>query len=463
MSEPMEADDYSRDRSRSPRRNDVRERSRSPARREYYPGYRGSADRGRRGARRGSGYRFRDSDRGFDRGFERGRGMHDFERSNHSYENSVFIGNLPYQSTWRDLKDCFREAGEIVRADVVSSHGVSRGMGTVEFASRDTAQKAIQMFNRTNFMGREIFVREDLPPPGRDEERGSRFQSRGRDAREPARSFRAPPPLPPVDGFEVFVGNLPYTTTNEEFQDMFKGSGDIKSAEIKIDRRGRSKGYGIIVYANQDDAHRTIDAYNGQDVGGRPIEVRSGRSSSTFGVPDAPAAQKPASKNTSFVEGVTGDGAPSSTLFVTNLPWETTQSDLYDLFGSITTVTKAEIQYDRLNRPSGNAVVQLATEDDAANALAQLDHYEYGNRELYLSYANRPASNGNSADQDTEMNDAAPEEQVDTVPQQQPAQPAQPVQEQQQPIVPEQQPVAQGAPVEAPPPATAEDVDHIEE
>lgn len=348
-------------RERSPRREDARDRSRSPGQRGGYYG------RPRRG-----GYRFREGGR--PRGPPR----------EHVYENSVFVGNLPYRTSWQDLKDCFRDVGEVLHADIMSFHGTSKGMGTVEFASRELAQKAIRMFDRTDFMGREIFVREDQPPPT---ERGE-GRARGRGGRGFDRFERRP--LPAVDGFEVYVGNLPFTTNNEEFQDIFKNTGDVKSAEVRMGRNGRSRGFGIIIYGNEEDAKKTIEAFDGQVVDGRTIQVRSGRSSRSAPGADAGVRRDAEpSKNTDFVRGVSGDGAPGATLFVSNLPWETTQSDLYDLFGSIATVVKAEIQYDDRNRPSGNAVVELGDEEAAANALAQLDGYEYGNRDLHISYAKR--------------------------------------------------------------------------
>lgn len=49
---------------------------------------------------------------------------------------------------WQDLKDLFRPAGAVIRADVATApDGQSRGFGTVLFASKEDAQKAVGMFN----------------------------------------------------------------------------------------------------------------------------------------------------------------------------------------------------------------------------------------------------------------------------------------------------------------------------
>ena len=74
----------------------------------------------------------------------------------------VFVGNLPWDVAWQALKDHFRAAGNVVHADVVmDSEGRSRGFGTVLFANTRDAAKAIQLFNESFLLGRQIEVRPD--------------------------------------------------------------------------------------------------------------------------------------------------------------------------------------------------------------------------------------------------------------------------------------------------------------
>jgi len=75
---------------------------------------------------------------------------------------AVFVRNLPFSTTWQDLKDKFRESGHVVRADVKKDEkGKSRGCGVVEFESHDDAQRAVSMLNGMRMDGREIEVRLD--------------------------------------------------------------------------------------------------------------------------------------------------------------------------------------------------------------------------------------------------------------------------------------------------------------
>lgn len=66
----------------------------------------------------------------------------------------VFVSNLPWKTSWQDLKDLFRGAGDVVRADVFQRDGVSRGCGKVVYATPEEANQAIRMWCRaTNNLG----------------------------------------------------------------------------------------------------------------------------------------------------------------------------------------------------------------------------------------------------------------------------------------------------------------------
>lgn len=74
----------------------------------------------------------------------------------------VFVRNLPFSLKWQDLKDRFRDAGRIIRADIKQDdNNRSKGCGTVTFETADEAVKAISIFNGMRIDGREIEVRMD--------------------------------------------------------------------------------------------------------------------------------------------------------------------------------------------------------------------------------------------------------------------------------------------------------------
>lgn len=74
----------------------------------------------------------------------------------------LHISNLPYRVRWQDLKDLFRKAGTVLRADVsLTADNRSRGYGTVLLASEDDARRACDMFAGFNWQGRTLDVRID--------------------------------------------------------------------------------------------------------------------------------------------------------------------------------------------------------------------------------------------------------------------------------------------------------------
>lgn len=77
----------------------------------------------------------------------------------------LFIGNLSFKATEGELEQLFSEAGEVVSAKVITDRetGRPRGFGFVEMASREEAEKAIEMFNGHDLVGRPIAVNEAKP------------------------------------------------------------------------------------------------------------------------------------------------------------------------------------------------------------------------------------------------------------------------------------------------------------
>ena len=82
----------------------------------------------------------------------------------------------------------------------------------------------------------------------------------------------------------LYVGNLPYTTTSDELATLFGRVGAVTSAQVIMDREtNRSRGFGFVEMADED-ARKAIDELTGADMGGRAITVNEAR-------PRAPAAR----------------------------------------------------------------------------------------------------------------------------------------------------------------------------
>lgn len=77
---------------------------------------------------------------------------------------------------------------------------------------------------------------------------------------------------------KLFVGSLPYSTTDDELKDLFAQSGTVSSAKVIFDREsGRSKGFGFVEFESDDEAKAAIESLNGKDFGGRSLVVNEAR------------------------------------------------------------------------------------------------------------------------------------------------------------------------------------------
>jgi RNA recognition motif-containing protein len=75
---------------------------------------------------------------------------------------------------------------------------------------------------------------------------------------------------------KLYVGNLPYSFSDNDLQQLFSAHGDVQSAQVIKDRdTGRSKGFGFVEMA--DGAEAAIDALNEQDLNGRKLTVNEAR------------------------------------------------------------------------------------------------------------------------------------------------------------------------------------------
>ncbi len=76
----------------------------------------------------------------------------------------------------------------------------------------------------------------------------------------------------------IYVGNLPYSVTEDELKNMFGEFGEVSSANIITDRyTGQSKGFGFVEMASQEEGEAAISALNDSAVQGRNVKVSQAR------------------------------------------------------------------------------------------------------------------------------------------------------------------------------------------
>jgi len=82
----------------------------------------------------------------------------------------IYVGNLPFKVSEKELKEMFASFGDITEAVIISDKfsGRSKGFGFVTFATEDSAKKAVEEMNGKDMEGRELKVSEARPMESRD-------------------------------------------------------------------------------------------------------------------------------------------------------------------------------------------------------------------------------------------------------------------------------------------------------
>lgn len=222
----------------------------------------------------------------------------------------LVVHNLPFSARWQDVKDLFRRAGTVLRADVhLLPDGRGSGSGTVLFATLEDATRAVDMLHGYMWQGRVLDIRREggehaAPAPGMP-------------AAPPAAPAPAPlhwPPIPgvppwampvgapaapaaptalqppppaappagaaqnlPYPGRVLFIGNLPFHCQWQDLKDLFRAAGNIQRADVALNADGRSRGFGTVLFASPADAQNAVRLFHGYEYGRRTLKVHFDR------------------------------------------------------------------------------------------------------------------------------------------------------------------------------------------
>lgn len=185
----------------------------------------------------------------------------------------VYVGNLEFSVTWQEVKDHFRQVGDVIHAKLMErGDGSSKGCGIVEYSNAKDAARAIEQLHDTYLRGRAVIVREDREDfeLTRSSKAGGKYGAYGPDQKRRS-----------DDGVEVgtriYVQNLAYTTSWQDLKDHFREVGHVVHSDVMKDLDGRSKGCGIVEFETSREARRAIREMMDTMLGGRPILVREDR------------------------------------------------------------------------------------------------------------------------------------------------------------------------------------------
>lgn len=206
--------------------------------------------------------------------------QHDEGETGGGLDESVklFVGNLSWSVTSQELEEYMSRAGRVTSCEVKRNHnGQSKGFALVTFADVESAKEAIVQFNDVEMQGRRLIVRVDSRPEDRPI-RGPRPTGRGGGSRDDfggrSRGGRGRGDRSEGTPCErIFCGNLPFATSQHEFESLFAELG-CTHAKIQTGDDGQSKGYGIVAFPTVDDAANAIRKFNGYKLDGRAMRCK---------------------------------------------------------------------------------------------------------------------------------------------------------------------------------------------
>jgi len=195
----------------------------------------------------------------------------------------------------------------------------------------------------------------------------------------------------------LYVGNLSWEATSDDLRELLVGTGEIVSAEVQHHPDGRSKGWGLVEFADEAGAASAIAKYNDHDLLGRKIFLREDRETGDAGARAESRGRGRGRTRGRGLPAARGRGAdakttqeppaeavPGTTLYVGNLPWSTKWADLKDLFVEYN-VKFADVKLGFDGRSRGYGIVRFDTEEDAAAALV-LNGSEVEGRSIVVRY-----------------------------------------------------------------------------
>ena len=267
---------------------------------------------------------------------------------------TVYVGNLSWDTSWRELKTHFRNIlpseDQLLRVDVMTNPETkkSKGFGIAEFTTPRASQEACRLLNETELDGRTIYVRENRIPV--DQEKSV-----------PSGKGSGPQTC------NVYVGNLSYGTSWQTLKDHMRQAGNVDRVTILSAPDGRSKGCGIVVYQHPKDAARAIKTLDGSVLEDRELFVREDREVERSG-PGSGGSNPP----------------PGLSVFVGNLSFDTQWQGLKDHMRRAGNVDRAMILSSPEGRSKGCGIVVYQHPKDAARAIKTLQDSTLDGRQIFV-------------------------------------------------------------------------------
>lgn len=159
----------------------------------------------------------------------------------------VYVGNLAWSLSDEEFRTFAERGDDNVESAQIMRHEDtlrSKGWGSILYSTAEAAEKAIAILNNSELNGRNVHLRLDHEGNESD----------------------------PGNTEDVYVGNLPWSTTDVQLLELFAPYKPI-SCRISRNMYGRSRGFGIVKFVSMEDACSAMETMNNFDINGRTLEV----------------------------------------------------------------------------------------------------------------------------------------------------------------------------------------------
>lgn len=332
---------------------------------------------------------------------------------------TLFVRALPAATTTESLIEHFSESFPIKHATAVIDPATKqcKGYGFITFADAEDAQKAAEDFQGSTFLGRKLKLEvaeprhrdiDDAVPGERQKSRPNAVAVEAKAKREQDRPQNQPPP-------KLIIRNLPWSIKKpEQLSKLFLSYGKVKHAVIPQKKPGLQSGFGFVTIRGKKNAENALKGVNGLEIDGRTLAVDWAVEKEAWQAQNpTPADQDDAmiddedkgededtneddEDDTQSMGDVDGDDDEdedmddveeddiendmepedrpaqnySSTLFIRNLPFTTTDESLQEHFEQFGGIRYARIVVDHLTeRPRGTGFVCFFSADEATTCL----------------------------------------------------------------------------------------------
>lgn len=271
---------------------------------------------------------------------------------------NIFIKNLDKTIDNKALHDTFSSFGNILSCKIATdSMGQSKGYGFVQFDIEEAAQNAIDKLNGMLMNDKQVYV-------------GHFLRKQERDSSITRTKFN-----------NVYVKNLPESTTDEDLKKTFGEYGTITSAVVMRDFDGKSKCFGFVNFENADDAANAVEGLNGKKFDDKEWYVGKAQKKSEREMELKSRFEQTAKEAADKYQGLN--------LYVKNLDDTIDDDKLKKLFSEYGTITSCKVMLDPNGNSRGSGFVAFSTPEEASQALAEMNGKMIVNKPLYVALAQR--------------------------------------------------------------------------